>query len=81
MIYTLQTIIYCQKIVHIFFFCIICVNNARVKFSYFLDEICYSFGHKTIFKKTEKDFQGRVIKKPAPTNTLLRAGDPTTRPC
>ena len=80
MIYTLQTIIYCQKTVHIFLFCFICVNNARVKFSYFWMRFATHLDIKLFSEQTEKDFQGRVIKKPAPRNILLGAGDPTTRP-
>ena len=66
MIYTLQTIIYCQKTVHIFFIYFICVNNARVKFSYFLNEICYLFAYISNFRIFGKSFPG--------------AGDSETRP-
>ena len=31
---------------------------------------------KLFSEKTEKDFQWQVIKKPAPRNILLEAGDP-----
>ena len=34
-----------------------------------------------IFVYNMLHFQGRVEESPAPRNTLLGAGDPTTRPC
>ena len=52
-----------------------------LKFHIFWMRFATHLDIKLFSEKTEKYFQGRVIKKPDPRNTLLGAGEPTIRPC
>ena len=71
MIYTLQTIIYCQKIVHIFFSFVLFVSiMLGLNFHIFWMRFATDLDIKLFLEKIEKDFQGRVMPPPAPRNAV-----------
>ena len=79
-LYTINYNILSKHYSHIFYFVLFVSIMLGLNFHIFLDEICYSYEHKTIFKKIEKDFQGRVVASPAPTERRIGSSAPAPDP-